>query len=395
MVKIKINLPIDLTFLSGLLYEGLLYSIKNSQAKRVSAFEIDLPDDFLQKAYSSLIDENLEEVRLPLAGKNDNASLNKLCKELNISIEKKSFGNLLIGIKNQSARLQAKTQVNLQLKSSGQDILLDLEDKKGNNFTFQIFKMDRYTGLSSLEKGYTSSQLTTRLSFEATIISLLGLASSYASGYGNNHYFLFFSPDEVSFLLSHVDSSLINKYFRIKDSVNSSVKEYISSAVCSEVLLFELMLNTKLQELVLKEGLDKVSLILFRVAIEGQTYKVYEILPVTVYKNSVFSEKLETYTRNPQKFIQYIEKILDPERSVIIKALSSMSGEGRLFVEANNVLLAVQSLYKFVTFGSIESLYISIRELLNAYEKTKNEPQSKNRSKEYLELAKDFSYFLA
>jgi hypothetical protein len=395
MVKIKINLPIDLTFLSGLLYEGLLYSIKNSQAKRVSTFEIDLPDDFLQKAYSSLSDENLEEVRLPLAGKNDNVSLNKLCKELNISIEKKSFRNLLIGIKNQSTRLQVKTQVNLQLKSYGQDILLDLEGKKGNNFTFQIFKMDRYTGLSSLEKRYTSSQLTTRLSFEATIISLLGLASSYVSGYGNDHYFLFFSPDEVSFLLSHVDSSLINKYFRIKDSVNSSVKEYISSAVCSEVLLFELMLNTKLQELVLKEGLDKVSLILFRVAIEGQTYKVYEILPVTVYKNSVFSEKLETYTRNPQKFIQYVEKILDPERSVIIKALSSMSGEGRLFVEANNVLLAVQSLYKFVTFGSIESLYISIRELLNAYEKTKNEPRSKNRSKEYLELAKDFSYFLA
>jgi hypothetical protein len=374
-----------------MLHEGLLRSIKSSQAKKISSFEVELPDTFLQEAYRSLSNE-IQEIRLPFAGKNDRGSLDKLCKKLGVSIERQSFGNLLIKMKEQNSKLLiTKPQINLQLKPSHQSILIDIEDKEKESFTFQIFKADRYTGLSSLEERYTSSQLTNRLSFEATIISLLGLASSYISGYNNNYYFLFLSPDEASSLISQTDSSLIDKYFRIKDEVVSAIRAYINSAICNEVLSFELMLNTTLQKLVLQENLNKISLVLFRVAMEGgQTYKLYEILPITIYGNSVFNEKVEAYIRRPQEFITCVERMLDP-KGVIIRALNSIS-RGKPFIEANNVLSFILYLYRFVTFGSIESLYASIRELLNAYEKTKKESQ--DRSEVYLALMKHLSVLI-
>jgi len=391
MVRVKVALPYDLTFLSELLYEGLLYSIKRAQVKKVSSTEIELPDSFLQNVCESLSDD-VKDISLPTTS-NDN--LDALCKRLGVKLEKRNFGDLIFKVKKQSSKLvPKKSWINLQLsfdKKDGKKCLLIDPYNKEDLFTFQIFKVDRYTGISSLEEMYTELQIPTYLSFETTIISLFGLSSSYISKLDNYHYFLFFSPDEISTLVSNPTSTLVEKYFRIKDEVKRSIREYIANSSYEEVLLLELMLSTNVQRLVLQENLDRVSLVLFKVAFEGKTYKIYETVPLTFYKESVFNKNIEKYIEEPEKFLSYIsEKILDP-KGIIVKTLSSLS-KGKPATEANNVLLAIQSLYRFVIFGNIVDLYMFIRELQNAYEKLKKEDLQ--RANKYANIVKSISYYL-
>ncbi|MEM3391621.1 MAG: hypothetical protein QW226_04880, partial [Archaeoglobaceae archaeon] len=205
MPKVRLSLPVDSTFLSSVIYEGLLYLIPE-HSKAFSLRDIDFENDFLAKAFSQLEDGRIANVRIVMAG-NDNINA-KIFEKIGLALQsRKTFYDLLKMLKDNSNAIKLTKNIDIELKINKKDNLIDL-NKKGDGISApQLLKIDRYTGFSSLETPYTSQQLTLYTSTEVALIALLGIYSAFVVStrqqQQNNYYFLFFSPDEVLKLLAN------------------------------------------------------------------------------------------------------------------------------------------------------------------------------------------------
>ena len=204
---------------------------------------------------------------------------------------------------------------------------------------------------------------------------LFGLASSFVTSVDNNYYFLFFSPEEVSKLyLEQNNREQIENYFRIKDKAIEILRETYSRTSFNEIALMEIALNLELQELMNMYNLDKISFVLFKIAREGQTYKIYEQIPIKLYRKIAFRDLIEKHFKNPDELIKRLVKIFKNKNEspyyVIWRALSSFNRQKS--DEADNVLKAMQGLYRFVILGDLQGYYQFTREIMNCYEKTNN-----------------------
>jgi hypothetical protein len=164
------------------------------------------------------------------------------------------------------------------------------------------------------------------------------------------------------------------------------LKEVIEKASVNELIITEIVLNLELQRMMIKENLDKISLLLFKIAIEGQTYKIYEQIPITIFQETAFHRIVKTHFRNPVKLSECLMEILSPN-SVILKTLSTLNRPNKT-QEADNLLKAVQNLYKFVILGDLQGWFGFLREIWNAHEKRKD---SEGRSN-YLTIIKNLAY---
>ena len=372
MVRINLGIPIDSTFLSSVIYDGILYSIaKSDKLIKFNIHEVEFEEGFIKELFKEL--KNYESIKVRLTGRNDK-SIKKLNQEIN---EKSPLGDAIKKLCEHSESLSVKQKINLLLKLKGNSLLIDLEDKK-EGITLQLLKIDRYTGLTSIETSYTFQQLTSYFSKEVTLISLLGIYSSYVhslfipSTSGKvqpYHYFLFFSPNETLELFSKSDPDYVRKLFKIKEEAKNALKEVIEYAPINEILLLELIFNVKLYKLMEDENLDKVSLMIIKLAQEGQTYKIYEEIPITIFRKMLFNEKVKEYFKNYDKFLEGLSQLLLNEN--IRQALSSFH-KGRKVDELDEVFSAIQNLYKFIIFGDLQGFSNFIRELWNAHEKVKD-----------------------
>jgi len=395
MVKVKLGLPIDSTFLSEVIYEGLLYLVKNGYAKYFNYKEIEFKEDFLSLAYEKL--ENYENIKITLTG-NDDVNT-KLFRMFNLSTvnSRKILNDLFDKLHSYSNTFYCvKNEINLAPKIKGKTILYDIEDKK-EGISLQLLKIDRYTGISSLETNYISQHLTSYFSKELILIALLGIYSSYVTtlfppsekGFQQIYYFLFFSPEETLGLLSKGNNGLFEAKFIMKEKMKKIINEHIKSAYLNEVLLLDVILNLELYKFMKETNLDKISTILIKLNPEGQTYKIYETLPITVFKEMVFHKKIEKYFRHHEKFAEPVLNFLNDQNVKV--ALNSLTTRSKM-PEADNLLSAIINLYRFVILGNTQGLSEFIREAWNAYEKTKN--QNPTKALHYIELLKKFSYYI-
>ncbi len=258
----------------------------------------------------------------------------------------------------------------------------------------QIFGCDRFTSFTSLETEYTTSQITIYTSPEVALVLLFGLASSFVTSADNNYYFLFFSPEEVSKLYLEQKKEQIENYFRIKDKAIEILREVYSRTSFNEIALMEITLNLELQELMNMYNLDKISFVLFKIALEGgQTYKIYEQIPIKLYRKIAFRDLIEKHFKNPDELIRRLVKIFKNKNEspyyVIWRALSSFNRQKS--DEADNVLKAMQGLYRFVILGDLQGYYQFTREIMNCYEKTKNE--RKTDSERYLQILRSLEVY--
>ena len=389
MVKIKLNLPIDLTFLSEVIYEGILFSILKS-SPNFNFKEIIIEPDFLPKAYGELDEAKIDSIRIVMSG---NDSINfKIFEKLNLMgiRSRKTYYDLIKVLKTHSSSLTSKEEIDLGVKTTKRDVLIDIENKKEGLSAPQLFKIDRYTGITSLDTEYTSQQLTFYFSKEVALIALLGVYSSFVTTIKQQkqtyHYFLFFSPDEIVRMLSEGKEGLIEKYFLIKDKAAKELREIIGKSSLSELIITEIGLNVELQNMMVRENLDKMSLILFKIAPEGQTYKIYEQIPITIFRETIFYKISEKHFRDPMKLSERLSEVLSPD-GIVLKTLSTLNRQNKA-EEADNVLKAIQNLYKFIILGDLQGWFGFLRELWNAHEKRKD---SKGRSK-YLSLIMNFAY---
>ncbi|MEM2748431.1 MAG: hypothetical protein QXX53_05090 [Archaeoglobaceae archaeon] len=384
MPKVRLSLPVDSTFLSSVIYEGLLYLIPE-HSKTFSLRDIDFENDFLAKAFSQLEDDRIANVRIVMAG-NDNINA-KIFEKIGLALQsRKTFYDLLKMLKDNSNAIKLTKNIDIELKINKKDNLIDL-NKKGDGISApQLLKIDRYTGFSSLETPYTSQQLTLYTSTEVALIALLGIYSAFVVStrqqQQNNYYFLFFSPDEVLKLLANGNKDLIKAYLQVKDKAREMLSEIIARHYSHELLIAEVALNLEIRDLLKKENLDKVSLMLFKISPEGQTYKIYEIVPLEFFSDTRL-DAISKYFRDQEKLIETLREVVSP-RSILLEALASMNRKNR-YAEAENILVAIQGLYRFVVLGDAQGFQEFMQKLSEAVRKLENseDGRERRRAEEY------------
>ncbi|GIU72008.1 MAG: hypothetical protein KatS3mg003_1487 [Candidatus Nitrosocaldaceae archaeon] len=379
MSVINLKLPIDNSFTNLTIYEGILFLLNNNDAD-YNLESIDITSNALENTYGLLEDSRLDinsrnGRRLSInTTKNDNNRPNrpiiKLLNSLNIEAQSKvnRYEELLRLLKEHSNKLRLPSIVNLICNIENDLFIGDIKDKK-DGYSLQLFKMERYTGITSGELDYATRQLTTYLSKEALLIALLGIYSSFVSRVRENnttyYYFLFFTSDEIIALLNR--DSDIRTAFLIKDKIIEHISDIIRKHYGEELLIAELAINTNIQDLLRTYNIDKISFLLFRIAAEGQTYKIYQQIPLIIQKK----ELADIYKK--------LAELLEPNKLILnrlsnnkINRLSNNKNP-----EYNNLISAIIAIYRFVILNDRQGLFILLRELLNAYNKLNNKEGKK------------------
>jgi hypothetical protein len=388
MVRVEVNYPVDGTFLSSLLFEGLLYAISKSDCE-IDANKVEFKDSkFMSYIYAKLDDQRIRDIKIPMAGKNDNIN-EKIFEKFGLTgvVSKKTYSDLFSMLKSISEKIIISRDPIITAKLKGKYVLIDLDDKS-EGIQAAIFKAERYTGISSGEMNLTSKQLTQYFSKEVALFLLLGLYSSFIATVAwqrqqRSMFFLTFSTEDIMKLLRKEE--LIEKYFEVKNEAMNALRNIILKNPHNELLFTEIALNVQLQKMLRERNIDKISFTLFKVALEGQIYKIYEQIPLTILSESPFLKVASKFFRKSEDLIDYLYWLFSSQNSIILNRLADPNNS-----VYSNMISAVNAMYRFVMLGDIQGLFEFIRELYNAHEKTKNE---KGES-EYIKIVRNIGVYI-
>jgi len=93
-------------------------------------------------------------------------------------------------------------------------------------------------------------------------------------------------------------------------------------------------------------------------------------LLLEIYRTTSFYTIAEKYFGNAEKFIENLSYALASDK-IIMEALSSLSKKNR-YSEAENVLIAIQNLYRFVMLGDAQGFFGFLQKLDEARKKLEN-----------------------
>jgi len=414
MSFMKLSISPDTTFLNSLLFEGLLFIMRKGENK--IKFEelnrISIANDTLVEIYSKLDDNVLNNLSINTVGKNDRPFWQNLFSSFNIIVKEDdkitSYNHILNKLKSNSKNLIISRDSEIGYNISGKNFIID----KGEITAPQLFKVERYTGITSLESDLSSEQITVRCSREVLLIALLGLYSSFIVTTRilskTSYYFLFLTPEEFSNLIYKKNISLIDTIFRVKDKIKESLKDILDYAQLSpEALIIETLLNLSFTEALEKNNLDKVSLMLFRIDHEGQTYKIHEQIPIYIYRRFLAYEILDKYFSKKEEFCNEVIKQLN-KNGIIGKSLISYIGAKQMkeaqkkgkskkrreeVKEGPALLRAIKELYRFVVFADASGLFGFLRNLQDAVNILRTENNRVDDMKKYAELISKIEYY--
>ncbi len=383
-------MPLDGSLRNLLIYEGLLFILQEVPPTQWT----DIPHGRLTITRSDLIsalekyveEEKIKSLNVSI-GKNDRSSVLRLLNSLGIKRKKEEkltkYGDIIGVILENRRNIRISHRIELGATIKGKKLFIDytnvickrVDDKKrvaDGRISFQLFKTERYKGLTSTEHPYTTKQLTTYMSPEATLIALLGLYSSFITTSDNIHYMLFFSPEEVGRILAG-DKDVrkdVRTMFIIKEAAKSLLVDIIRKKYSEELVVVETLLNAKIQEAMGRQNVRSLSLILLKLAREGQTYKIYQQLPLNFYK------------RESPEIWRLIAEVLSPSEVILFRLANNKN------VEYNNLLSSINGFYRYVVLGDRWGLYLAIRELQHAYIKVRGDEKARNDAQRYLRLLK-------
>ena len=364
---IELRLPTDSSFTNLMLYEGIIYLMRETSPQRKN-HELQIGPEDLAAMYNNLDQQRIERIRLLLCP-HDKEPINKLLKLYKIKIPSNAkisgYNNLINILKKNSNKFTIKqNKITLQL-SVGRNVSIGGHKlNRSTGISLQLFKVERYTGITSTELTYSTKQLTTYLSPETLLIGLLGIYSSYVQTVREknfNYYFLLFDPREIADILN--SNKNVENIMNMKNVVRDELAKVIGKHFSEELMIAEILVNVALQDEMVKNRLEKLSLMLVRVAHEGQTYKIYQIIPLTIVKRK-FASKVLYDIINPDGFL-----------------LSRLSKRDN--VEYNNLIMAINGLYRYVILNDQQGLFTMIRELHNAYHKVKSDEKSQKVAGQY------------
>ncbi|MEM4591989.1 MAG: hypothetical protein QW196_01140 [Sulfolobales archaeon] len=350
-MKVEIQIPPDATLLSSMLYEGFLTI--------VSRCTTEVDETCLKNL---LIELKNKSVNFIFTGNDIKHTLKSISAEHNVNV--KTFSDLFdLFLKTPMNSLVitsrvVKTKKGVVIRVGNPDFVKG--DKEG--YSFQIMKVDRYMGISSLDYGMFNEQVTNYADLAGLLMFFIGLASSYvASPRGTkSYYFLFFDTET---LLSHVlkDAGNVRNWMDIKNDLQEALREAIeeSGDIIDEAMALSVIYNSRLVEELYNGMVSYVGFRLVKVSVEGNTYKIYDDMPLRASFKMWLGESLESAKRMIEE-IANITQILIPAASKFIKG-SDKYGDGY------HALKGLKYLYLYQTTGDPSYLTTMYRELHEAY----------------------------
>jgi hypothetical protein len=394
-MRLELELPLDSTFLSGVIYEGILYILNYVSGSSFNLNKAELPDDFLCRAYGNMDNERIEDISIVLTG---NDKIDKFLESLQIEERpsKKTYRELLKLLKEQCKNISiSRDKILVRAEMRGKNVFLDAPERS-ELAAPQLFKVDRYTGFSTLEMKTTSEQLGLRASPEIILIGLLGVYSSHIATVrtpdSTYHYFLFFSPDETASILASGDRTKLINVYSVKESLRGLLSETLPSSAISEIMLLEVMLSTKIRSELMRMNLDKIDFNVFKISPEGMTYKIYETVPISVYREPMFYNILSKRNIKADKLCEKLYEALFPS-GAIMKTLASFNSRNK-YSEADIILRGVLDLYRFVSLADIHGLFGFLRSLEESRVVLRDDRRAYSRVEEYARIQRELSYVL-
>lgn len=406
MPTIKLMVKPDNTFLNLLLYEGLLSLTRFIGVDaRVGINQLELPFNALRRVFklagsSRDVLKDIDFIKINFIG-------NDLVHNIGAKILLRS------GVKvAKNVRIRDYTTLIKYLINSASKII-DLKDDElvlrimrgelviGRNKVIgapQLFKVDRYTGYTSLDAGTTYQQYTIKTSPQWILIGVLGLMSSYVARViakrKASHYFIFLSPDEIVDILARKDPIYVSNIMNLKRKLIERLREIFRRSVPEDLILLKILLDTSLIDELKKLDIDHMSFQLYRLVIEGQTYKIYSTLPITIYSKPYYLEILKGIVSNVDKLIEEVRNSLDPSKP-ILRAIYSFHTDNK-YPEADHMIEAIHEIYRLIALGDPSGLYGFIRGLETvsmALDRSRDE-NSRRRAGQYRRILSNISYFI-
>lgn len=374
-VRVDVLSPPNETLLSSMLHEGYV--------KIVSECGEEADQDCLRNVLTELGEK---EVRFGFVGNDIKHTLGKILKKYKAVMapkggevrEKMGFQDLI----NFLASLEYEDLVvDVKLSDSKDAILVGTRsfvegrDYKERGYSFQIMKADRYVGISSVESGTFWEQVTPYADLSGLLLFFTGLASSYVTSIGANDYcFLFFDTET---LLNRVLGGNIKNWMVIKESLSEKIKERIEEygGINDEAITLSVLYNVSLLEELRRSQVKYVGFRLVRVSREGNTYKVYDDIPLRVYPGRRLYENPEEEKRTAEE----INRIID----VLVRSASKFVKGSDKIGDGYHAFKALRYLHFYVSTENPSYLNMMYRELHEAY--TASKRGGDPRAERYLE----------
>jgi hypothetical protein len=141
------------------------------------------------------------------------------------------------------------------------------------------------------------------------------------------------------------------------------------------------------------KNLDKVDFNVFKISPEGRTYKIYETIPMSLYREPMFYEALSGRRGiRADRVCEALYEALSPN-GLIMDALSSFNSRDK-FREADSILKGVLGLYKFVSLADAQGLLQFVRSLEEARAILRDDERARFRAEGYARIQKALSYAL-
>ena len=342
-MKVKILAPPNDTLLSSMLYEGYM--------RIVGECGEEAREECVREVLGEL---GKKEIRFRFVGNDVRHTLGKISKKFPGVTLRNDVRDLLNFLANLLGKIR---DLRIDVKLSEDSLLVgapDFTDEK-EGYSFQIMKVDRYGGVSSVESGLFKEDVTTYADLSGLLMFFTGLASSYVTSVRTDHYFLLFDVDT---LLSYVLVGNIKGWMDIKDhlledKIRSKIERY--GGINDEAITLSVLYDVLLLEELERSHTSYVGFRLVKVSAEGQTYKVYTSMPLRVYAAAVEKDIADEIDR-------IVDTLIEPAAR-FVRGLD-VRGDGY------NAFKALRYLYLFATTGNPSYLNMMYRELHEAYVKS-------------------------
>ena len=360
MIKVKIGLPIDDTFLSQIIYEGLLFIIGTMHTEvKLGLEEAKLPDNAFKETLNELDSKKIETISIVFTG---NDKPEKFISSLGLSgrPEKKTYRALLKFLKKRAEKVRISKNIDLTSMMEHDRQVIDLLNKsqKPDLAAPSIMKIERYAGFTSIEEAYTTRGIGLRFSPDVWMISLLGIYSSfitrtrYAGSDKDNIYFILFSPEEILTMLARGDANYVYTLMNVKRETTETLAETLKNTYMEEAIVLQLSFNLKIANILREYDIDRLRLSLVKVSSEGQTYKIYEHIPLTLSSETPFISSLSTIFNEIDEALGYLAKAVNPH-GYLLKATSK---EARNWPEKDYAIKAILALHRLASIGDVSGL---------------------------------------
>lgn len=339
-MKAEILAPPNSSILSSMLYEGLLY-IK-SQPQCLDEINIQC----LKVLWENLLKK---DIRFNFVGNDKKYALASLSKKYNMQIvDFKGFINFIKDIDPQDLIIDVRITPDKEFLVGNRSFI---NEGSGERYSFQIMKIDRYQGITSMELNLINEQVTVYADISGLYMFFIGLLSSYITTIEKDYYFLFFDTGILPFALENPKD-----WMEIKEKVAGGLKNVLNRirSLNDEIITLSVLLNVFVVKSIKEQNLNYTSFRLVRISNEGNTYKVYDDIPLEVF----VEQKIYKNEKVLESIQNIMEKLIDP----VSRFMNGRDEKG----DGYHAYLALKYLYSYVITGNGEHLQKFYRELHEA-----------------------------